>query len=226
MDVARDYTTRPMNHAHPVARPAVLGLLAVLAVLAVGGCARPGEVVEACHDTPNRESNCSRYRSDWEPEWKEAEAVLPPLPRAADLVPLDAHNGAPGYDYQVDRTSVKRGSDGVMRYTVVVRSATGAVNTFLEGMRCLTGEVRTYAYASGDAAEFRRLDDDWGPVAARGSRGYQDFLYSAIMCDRHGYAWPEERVVDALTSQYTAGGVRIERFCGNLQDCSPTGSRF
>jgi hypothetical protein len=113
-----------------------------------------------------------------------------------------------------------------MRYTVFVKSGTGAINIFREGIRCLTGEVRTYAYVSGGDDGFRRLDSDWKLLAARGVRGYQDYLYESIMCDRNGYTWAEEDVIDALTRQYTAGGVRIERFCGNLQDCNVTGKRF
>lgn len=212
-----------MTHLHSRARNVVLG---AIAALVLGACAEPGEVAEACHDTPNRESNCRQYAGEWEPEWKEADAALPSLPGSEDLVPIDAPNGSPGFSYAVDKATVKRGKDDVMRYTVLVRSGSGSVNIFREGIRCLTGEVRTYAYATEAGTGFRRLTGDWVPLAARGARGYQDFLYESIMCDRNGYAWPEEQVVEALTSQYTAGGVRIERFCGNLQDCKTTGKRF
>ena len=40
-----------------------------------------------------------------------------------------------GLDF-VDRASVSHGKDGVMRYTVVVRSASGASSVFHEGLRC------------------------------------------------------------------------------------------
>ena len=199
--------------------------MALLATFVVAGCSSSDEVVEACHDTPSRDSNCSQYRSSWTPDWKEAKASLPGLPQDEDLVPIDAPAGGPGYSYAIDRRTLQRGADDVMRYTVVVRSGSGAVNVFREGLRCETGQVRTYAYAAGSGG-FRRLQDDWSPLAARGARGYQDYLYESIMCDRNGFAWGEAEVVEALTSQYTAGGVRIERFCGNLQDCNTTGSRF
>lgn len=212
-----------MTLQHP---RALATLAAVLSALFLNACSQPGEVVEACHDTPNRESNCTQYHSNWEPEWKEDKSALPALPREEDLVPIDAPNGAPGYSYAVDRATLEEGDDGVMRYTVMVKSGSGAVNVFREGIRCLTGEVRTYAYAGGGNDAFRPLGGDWGPLSARGTRGYQDYLYEAIMCDRHGYAWSKERVLESLAIQYTAGGVRIERFCGNLHDCRPTGTRF
>lgn len=200
-----------------------IAILGTVTALVLGACAEPGEVPEACHDTPSRESNCRQYHSSWEPEWKEAQTALPPLPRGEDLVAIDAPNGAPGYRYAVDKVNVTRGKDDVMRYTVRVESGSGAVNIFHEGMRCLTAEVRTYAYATNGGKAFRRMNNDWSPLAARGARGYQDFLYEAIMCDRNGYAWSEQNVVKALTSRYTAGGVLIERFCGNRQNCEVTG---
>jgi len=43
------------------------------------------------------------------------------------------------------------------------------------------------------------------------------------MCDPQGYAWDPQRVSEALRAQYTAGGVSIERFCGDRGDCRTTG---
>ena len=151
---------------------------------------------------------------------------LPGLPSSDDLVMLDAPGGKLGYEYLLDRKSVNRGSDDVMRYTVVIRSPTGTENVFFEGIRCETDQVRTYAYASSGGT-FVPVNSDWGPIAARGARGYQDYLLERVVCDpRTGFAWDADKVEEALSAQYTSGGVRIERFCGNQVDCQRIGKRF
>jgi len=197
----------------PLPRPGRV-LACFLAVWALAGCGSSGDPVVGCRNVPDLDTNCPPADGVWSPEWKEAHTALPPLPADENLIPVDAPDGAPGYDYLVDRDSISLGSDGVMRYTVVVRSGTGAVNVFHEGMRCETDQVRTYAYASRDGG-FRRMEDDWGPVHARGARGYQDHLFERIMCDPDGYAWDPKQARGQLEAQFTAGGVRIERFCGD-----------
>ena len=199
-------------------------VLCVAASLALAACASSGEPVQGCRDTPDSESNCRPASSyvDESEQWKEASVSLPALPAADDLVPIDAPNGRANVDYMVDRKSVSRGADGVMRYTVMVRSATGAENLFFEGIRCATNQVRQYAYAASEGG-FRAIDADWKPAASRGVRGYQEYLLNHIMCDAQGYAWDPQRVVEALGSQHTAGGVSIERFCKDRDNCNPTG---
>ena len=118
----------------------------------------------------------------------------------------------------VDARNISRGRNGVMRYTVVVRTPGGASNTFHEGLRCETDEVRTYAFAT--RGEFSRVADEaWSELASRGPRAYQDYLANVIMCDRYGFAWDPQKARDALSAQYTADGVRIERTCTDQQHC-------
>jgi hypothetical protein len=54
-----------------------------------------------------------------------------------------------------------RGKDGVVRYVIVARSASGAVNAMYEGMRCSTGEVRTYARHNASGGWSRADNSDW-----------------------------------------------------------------
>ncbi len=195
-------------------------LPAALLCLALAACSS-SEELSRCASVPDFDKRCEQRQSSWSPEWQEAATRLPPPPREQDLVPIDAPSAADGYDYFIDRTSVSRGNDGVMRYTVVVVSRTGARNVFHEGLRCLTDQVRTYAYASREGPFRPSVDDTWRPMATRGVRGYQNYLANVIMCDRHGYAWDADKARDALAGQYTAGGVRIERFCRDLDNCGP-----
>lgn len=84
-----------------------------------------------------------------EPEyWKERGFELPPYPQEADLIELrlDAPNAR--FRYFIDGANLRIGTDQVVRYTLVVRSQTGAENVAVEGLRCDTPQYKVYAYGS------------------------------------------------------------------------------
>ncbi|MEP6790596.1 MAG: CNP1-like family protein [Ramlibacter sp.] len=78
-----------------------------------------------------------------DPDWKEAEAPLPTTLNTAKLIKLEMPRST--LNYGVDPASVRLDADGIVRYVVVATSSSGAVNAFQEGIRCNTGEFRTYA---------------------------------------------------------------------------------
>ena len=194
-------------------------LLCVCIALLISACsANNGDLVR-CTENPDIDDGCGAYKGPDEPQWKEATVALPPLPKVENLRPIDAFEASKNYDYLLDRASISRSSDGVMRYSVVVRSASGKENAFHEGIRCLTSEARTFAYASTTGVFVSSASGAWKPVADSGVRGYQSYLAHVIMCDRHGYEWTAAKAVAALDAQFTADGVRIERECLDLQSC-------
>jgi hypothetical protein len=77
-------------------------------------------------------------------DWKEIEAPPPPALRTEGLIPVDVSGTS--LRFAVDPASIQVGSDGVVRYVVVATSKSGAVNGMYEGIRCNTGEVKTYAW--------------------------------------------------------------------------------
>jgi CNP1-like family len=91
-----------------------------------------------------------------EPEW--AETPVPP-PRAFDMKKLIALD-VPGSTlaYGVDPASIQISKkDGIVRYVMVATSASGARNVMYEGLRCSTGEFKTYSRYSPEG--------EWKPVA-------------------------------------------------------------
>lgn len=79
------------------------------------------------------------------PEWKESEAPPPPAFDVGKLVTFDAPLSS-SLIYGVDPASVSiSNSDSLVRYVMVATSASGARNVMYEGIRCATGEVKTYA---------------------------------------------------------------------------------
>ena len=52
-------------------------------------------------------------------------------------------------------------TDGIVRYVVVATTPAGAKNVIYEGLRCSTGEVRTYARAKPDGSWVTVANSEW-----------------------------------------------------------------
>jgi len=77
-------------------------------------------------------------------DWLEGEVPPAPALRTDGLLPFPVSvHGA--LRYAVDPDSVTLGPDGVIRYVLVARSDSGALNAWYEGLRCASAEVKTYA---------------------------------------------------------------------------------
>ena len=87
-----------------------------------------------------------------------------PAPPAFDvgkLVTFDVSAGS-SLVYGVDPASIRISqSDGVVRYVMVATSAGGARNVMYEGLRCSTGEFKTYARYSADGRWSAVSQPEW-----------------------------------------------------------------
>ncbi len=132
-----------------------------------------------------------------EKEWIEGEASLPKQFDANDLQPFTLKSGGDGFDYAIERRSLQTGSDGVTRFTVVIRSKRGAINSSYEGLRCGHREYRVYAYGSGQG--LTPMDaTPWTPIP-RGSDDYHARLYEDLICNQQtGQPNPPEAAFRAM----------------------------
>jgi hypothetical protein len=80
--------------------------------------------------------------------WKELAVKYPPYPRDANLLRFDVGDASP-HRFYIDSPSLAIGTDGVVRYTLMTRTAGGATNITYEGIRC-EGRRHKY-YAVGEA---------------------------------------------------------------------------
>ena len=83
-----------------------------------------------------------------DPDWQETEVPAPPAFNRDKLIPLDM----PIYvtlQFGIDPATLVITPDGIVRYVVVASNASGSVSAMYEGIRCATGEVKTYARTSG-----------------------------------------------------------------------------
>lgn len=121
---------------------------------------------------------------------------LPPYPQDDNLqaVPIFARDT--GFEYFVDLKSLSVDSDGVTRYTMVVKSPSGASNVFYEGVRCDAGEYKTYAYGS-TARTFQPLrKSEWQPILGSDTRHYQYDLAKNFLCNPAGGSYKKDAVIN------------------------------
>ena len=79
-----------------------------------------------------------------EAEWKETEAPPPPSFNKDQLIPIDMPSYAT-MKLGVDPATFALTPDGVVRYVVVASNPAGSISAMYEGIRCSTGEFKTYA---------------------------------------------------------------------------------
>lgn len=117
--------------------------------------------------------------------WKEQRLVLPAYPdtASADLIKVNLQLEQFPFSVWIDPASVTIGNDRVVRYTVILRSRSGATNVIYEGIRCVTGQFRRYAYGGPDG--FHVSDHSaWKyiPGATGGSDSYLVVLRNRFIC--------------------------------------------
>ena len=83
-------------------------------------------------------------------DWKESPVPPPPAFDVKKLIPLEVSAGS-SLNYGIDPASISiTDSDNLVRYVIVASNASGARNVMYEGIRCSTGEYKTYGRYSPD----------------------------------------------------------------------------
>lgn len=134
------------------------------------------------------------------PEWKEAEAPAPPKFDPQRRVVIDM----PRYvsmEFGVDPATLTIGPDGVVRYVMLAVSPNGGVTAFYEGIRCATGEVKSYARANTDGA--------WTLVKEPAWRGLNDRQPS-----KHALALAQQGACEGGSSARSAADI-VRKIKGN-----------
>lgn len=116
----------------------------------------------ACQQSP-------RYTDDLKAEdekdgWKEVAAKFPPYPRSENLVRFDVGDASP-HRFYIDPPSLAIGADGVVRYTLVTRTAGGATNISFEGIRCEGRRHKYYAIGEASGAWTPARNPQWRRIA-------------------------------------------------------------
>jgi hypothetical protein len=113
--------------------------------------------------------------------FKEDALNLPPYPAEAALIEFRPRGYSKNRFY-IDRDSVSLGADRVVRYTVVIKSASGVANVSYEGMRCKTSEYKMYAYGTRNGSWSNAREPKWQDVGSTAGN-YHYSLWVDYLCD-------------------------------------------
>jgi hypothetical protein len=113
--------------------------------------------------------------------WQEVEVQLPAPPRQDRLLPFYVSAVAENRFY-VDASSLSVGSDGVVRYVLVILTPQGGRNVSYEGMRCETRERRIYASGRADGSWSKSRNNDWVRIADQLVNRHHAALYLEYFC--------------------------------------------
>lgn len=110
--------------------------------------------------------------------WEEIAIQLPAAPQADNLLPFYVSPTAT-QSFAIDSKSLSVGSDGVVRYTLISVSQSGARNVSYEGIRCQTFEKKIYAIGQTDGTWVRSKRDKWEGIV----RGFANRQHAALATD-------------------------------------------
>jgi hypothetical protein len=199
------FTTRlleAMTMRHPLARPVLHCGLVCAAVISL--CAATEIAADSYRDTP--------FQSDAEPDaprsakpgrkWQEGDFSLPAWPADGDLIALKLDGPEQPFTYFIDERSLQTGADGVVRYTLVTKTASGARNISFEGLRCTpNGRWKTYAYGTDGRFEPAGMAGDWRRIGQAGDDPLHFDLWRHYLCIPRAFKpRPTSQQVRALKS--------------------------
>jgi hypothetical protein len=131
-------------------------------------------------------SNASGAKSDWEKEEEarnrvEPEVALPAPPAKDGLIEFFV-TSASSFKFYIDPKSLSVGDDGVVRYTFVARSPSGAETISYEGIRCGgQGTYRIYAFA--DRGKWtKNAGAEWREILPKTVQRWHAVLRSQYFC--------------------------------------------
>ncbi|MCL2022237.1 MAG: CNP1-like family protein [Betaproteobacteria bacterium] len=132
--------------------------------------------------------------------WEEKAAELPPYPRDEDFYSF--YVSAPAVNrFYVDTANISLGSDGVVRYALLIISPAGVRNVSYEGMRCQSRERRTYALGRPDNRWTVARGSLWVPVREATTNRHHAALFLDFFCPDGIMATRLEDVARAIRKQ-------------------------
>lgn len=140
-------------------------------------------------------------KSDWEirqeeRSWTEGGVSIPAFPKREGLIEFHV-SAATDFKFFVDPASLTVSADGVVRYTLLARSAAGAENVTYEGIRCKAGIYKIYAYGRADGSWVSRASD-WRPIEPRSVQRWHHALWRDYFCPQRVPIFDVAEGIDAL----------------------------
>ena len=143
-------------------------------------------------------------------EWREASVEIPRTFDPDDLQPFTLKGRKEPFEYAIERKSLYTADDWITRFTVVIRSQSGAINSSYEGLHCGQRTYKVYAYGSGQGL-VPMPDPEWQPIP-KGASDYRAVLYEDLICNlQNGQPNPPEAVFQAMRDDRKVDATYIGR---------------
>jgi hypothetical protein len=147
----------------------------------------------ACSQSPTRAPDAD---AEADKDWREIEARIPAYPRSENLVEFDV-DGSP-HRFYIDAPSLSIGRDGVVRYTLVMRTAGGATNVTHEGIRCEVRRQKYYAVGNQDGTWTPARNPHWRRIEFQDPDRRHLSLVDNFLCAQREPLGPEQAVLQRL----------------------------
>lgn len=112
---------------------------------------------------------------------EEIEVKFPASPQAENLIPFVV-SATTDNQFMIDGESLNVSGNGVLRFTLVIVSPSGARNVSYEGMNCSTGERRLYAFGRPDGTWSKARNDQWTRIIENSLNRHHAALFSEYFC--------------------------------------------
>ena len=131
--------------------------------------------------------------------WTEAMAAPPASFSTEVLIPFEVFK-ASSLTYGIDPNTVTVGEDDVVRYVMVARSVSGALNVLYQGIRCATAETKTYGRLSDKGAWNTSPDAPWQELSFRGATRPAMILARQGVCEGRTVTGNAQKILATLKS--------------------------
>lgn len=122
------------------------------------------------------------FEEDYESrQWQEIAVTLPEPPQQRNLVPFYV-SAATSNRFYIDASTLSVGSDGVVRYVLLVLSPEGGRNVTFEGMRCESRERRIYAVGRLDGSWSKARKNEWVRIQDAYANRHHAALFLDYFC--------------------------------------------
>jgi hypothetical protein len=148
----------------------------------------------------------SEFEDDEKP-WAELEAQLPPAPKPENFLPFFV-SATTDNRFYIDAPSITPGKDGVVRYTLIIKSSAGAVNISYEGIRCDPSEVKRYAFGRADGSWAKARSAKWEAISYKDVNRQHHMLHDDFFCPNNIPVLSREAAIKLLQAgaHLSAGG--------------------
>ncbi|WJF89909.1 CNP1-like family protein [Paraburkholderia bonniea] len=164
-------------------------------------------LLAGCASKPsNKDDSAFTYLLDRPSNWVENKLEgLPPLPQANNLQPFNVSQNT-RLQFSLDTQSLSVGTDGVVRYTVVITSPAGARNVNYEGIRCDTYSWRLYAGLDADHSGWdQTVANDWTRIENGELNAYHAALYQDYFCASKMPVGSAKQIIENMRYNRTNG---------------------